>query len=134
MGIVLDADVVIRGERGTFDLAAWIGARPEETFAIAAITVAELWHGVERATGTRRKTREAYLQAIVSQLKKFSYTSDTALLHARIWAELESTGVTIGSYDLIVAATALEQNFAVATFNQKHFQAVAGLTVLVPAN
>ena len=28
--------------------------------------------------------------------------------HARLWAELESSGNMIGYYDLIVAATALE--------------------------
>ena len=51
MAINLDADVVIRGEEGAFDLKSWVKARPKDRFEIAAITVAELWHGVERATG-----------------------------------------------------------------------------------
>ncbi len=48
MAIMLDADVIIRGEKGEFDFAAWLGAQAEEPIEIAAITVAELWHGVER--------------------------------------------------------------------------------------
>ena len=52
MAIILDADVIIRGEKGTFDLKGWLASRPNELFEVAAITVAELWHGVE--TGYRR--------------------------------------------------------------------------------
>ena len=51
MAIILDADVIIRGEKGTFDLKGWVAARPDDEFEVAAITVAELWHGVERAKG-----------------------------------------------------------------------------------
>ena len=38
----------------------------------------------------------------------------------------------IGSYDLIVAATALERGSEVATFNKSHFEMVPGLTVIEP--
>lgn len=38
----------------------------------------------------------------------------------------------IGYYDLIVAATALEHDLAVATFNQRHFRVVPGLKVISP--
>jgi hypothetical protein len=44
MGIILDADVIIRGEKGTFDLKNWVASRPNDRFEVAAITVAELWH------------------------------------------------------------------------------------------
>jgi len=50
MAIILDADLVIRGEKGAFDLERWVSSRHHDQFEIAAITVAELWHGVERAT------------------------------------------------------------------------------------
>ena len=50
MAIILDTDVVIRGEKGTFDLHGWLTLHATEEIEIAAITVAELWHGVERAT------------------------------------------------------------------------------------
>jgi len=61
MAIILDADVVIRGEKGTFDLQNWVASRHNDRFEIAAITVAELWHGVERAIGTHKVTRQRYL-------------------------------------------------------------------------
>jgi tRNA(fMet)-specific endonuclease VapC len=132
MAIILDADVIIRGEQGTFDLQRWVAARPDEQFEVAAITVAELGHGVEWATGTHRTKRLQYLQTILASLPVIPYTEQTACDHARIWAELETSGKMIGYYDLIVAATALERGSEVATFNQRHFAQVKGLTVIEP--
>jgi tRNA(fMet)-specific endonuclease VapC len=105
MAIILDADVIIRGEKGTFDLSAWLLKQPNEDFEIAAITVAELWHGVERAVGDHRTRRESY-QLIFSKVPIVDYTPQIAREHARIWAELEMAGKRTGYYDLIVAATA----------------------------
>ena len=42
-------------------------------------------------------------------------SEQTAREHARIWAELEEAGKMIGSYGIIVAATALERGTEVAT-------------------
>ena len=132
MAIILDADVIIRGEKGTFDLKGWLAAQPTEEFEIAAITVAELWHGVERATGGQRLRRQKYLQAAIGALPVIAYTAETAYEHARIWAELSAGGKMIGYYDLIVAATTLERGGKVATFNKKHFSSVVGLKVIEP--
>lgn len=132
MAIILDADVIIRGERGTFDLHGWVVSRPNEQFEIAGITVAELWQGVERATGAQRTRRERYLRPILASMPIIPYTEQTAYEHSRIWAELESSGRMIGYYDLIVAATAIERGSKLATFNLRHFIQVKELTVIEP--
>ncbi len=132
MEIILDADVIIRGERGIFDLAAWATSRPNDRFAVAAITVAELWHGVERGTEPHKSQRRKYLEAIVAALPIIPYTEQTAYGHARLWAELQSAGKMIGAYDLIVAATALERGSHLATFNKRHFGKVKGLHAVEP--
>jgi len=132
MAIILDADVIIQGENGTFDLKKWVGSLPNEEFEVAAITVAELWHGVERATGKHKATREHYLRTVLALLPIVPYTEQTAYEHARIWAELEVSGKMIGFYDLIVGATALERGSAVATFNKRHFSHIKGLSVIEP--
>lgn len=132
MAIVLDADLIIGGEKGLFDLARWFDSRADDQFEIAAITVAELWHGVERASGVRKVRRRQYLEAVLSAVPIIPYTEQTAYEHARIWADLESRGKIIGSYDLIVAATALSRRSSVATFNTRHFDQVKDLTVIEP--
>lgn len=132
MAIILDADVIIRGEKGAFDFQGWAASRANDRFEVAAITVAELWHGVERAAGAHKTRRLRYLQTILDCLPIIPYTEQTAYEHARIWAELEASGKMIGYYDLLVAATALERGSDVATFNRRHFAQVKGLTVIEP--
>jgi tRNA(fMet)-specific endonuclease VapC len=130
--IILDADVIIRGERGAFDLATWAASRPHDRFAVAAITVAELWHGVERGTEPHKSKRRKYLDAIVAALPIIPYTEQTAYGHTRVWADLQSEGKVIGAYDLIAAATARERGSHLATFNKRHFAMVKGLHIVEP--
>jgi tRNA(fMet)-specific endonuclease VapC len=132
MSVVINTDVVIRGERGLFDLPSWLETQADNDPAIAAITVAELWHGIERATAAHRSRRVSYLETITEGLAILPYTEVTALEHARVWAELESSGKMIGYYDLIVAATALEHGSAVATFTKRHFQIIDRLNIIEP--
>ena len=132
MAIILDADVIIAGEKAVFDLTTWVASMPDEQFEIAAVTVAELWHGVERASRPHKIKRQQYLETIVSALPILAYTEQTAYEHARIWATLEASGKMIGFYDVIVAATALERGSSLATFNQRHFSQVKGLRLILP--
>jgi predicted nucleic acid-binding protein len=130
---MVDADVLIAGERGVFDLSRWLNAQPDEQFEIAAITVAELLHGVERASGPHRLRRQAYVEAILAGFRVIPYTGATAQFHARLWAALEVSGEMIGSHDLLVAAAAMERGSAVATFNVRHFGRVPGLALIMPS-
>ena len=132
MAVILDADVIIAGEQGKLDLRKWLASHPNEQFEIAAITVAELWHGVERATATHRSGRDEYLRRMLHAVPIIPYTELTAYEHARLWAELEAKGRRIGYYDLIVGATALERGSAVATFNRRHFGQIRGLKIVQP--
>jgi predicted nucleic acid-binding protein len=132
MAIILDTDVIIRGEKGIFDLRGWVASRTEDQFEVAAITIAELWHGVERASGTHRSRREQYLRAFLTAVPIIAYTEQTAYLHARIWADLLQRGKMIGYYDIVLAATALERGSTVATFNRRHFDSISGLRLIEP--
>jgi tRNA(fMet)-specific endonuclease VapC len=132
MAMILDADVIIRDEKGAFDLKTWLSSHPEDHYEIAAVTVAELWHGVERAVGPHRAKRQQYLQTFLAGFPIIPYTEEIAYEHARIWAELEASGKMVGYYDLIVAATAVQRGSAVVTFNKRHFSQVKGLTVIEP--
>ena len=40
-----DADIIIRGKKGSFDLRARVTTRSDDQFEMPAITIAELWHG-----------------------------------------------------------------------------------------
>ena len=130
MAIILDTDVIIRGEKGTIDLRGWLVLHAAEEIEIAAITVAELWHGVERADAARRPRRQAYLETVSTLLPIIPYTEEIAREHARIWAEVEAAGRMSGYYDLIIAATARHRGSQLATFNRRHFEHIQGLTLV----
>ena len=132
MAILIDADLIIQAERGLFDLDGWLISQPHEEFRLAAITVAELWHGAERATGARRTKRQLFLQRTFSAFEFVPYTEETGFEYARLWAELESSGQMIGIHDLILAATALQTGNSVATFNKRYFAVVKGLHIIEP--
>jgi tRNA(fMet)-specific endonuclease VapC len=132
MAILIDADVLLHAERGHFDLEAWLRRYPHQEFKLASITVAELWRGVERAPGAHRAKRRQFLEHLLEVFELIPYTRETAIEHARLWAELESMSHLIGAYDMILAATALQNGGTLATFTRRHFGAIKGLNLLKP--
>ncbi len=132
MAILIDSDVIIQAERGLFDLDAWLVSLPHEEFKLAAITVAELWHGVEQATGAHRARRRMFLERVLPIFDCVPYGEEAAFEHARLLAKLESSGRTINPHDLILAAIAIQSGSAIATFNVRDFPAVRGLKVVGP--
>ena len=95
-------------------------------FEVTAVTVAELWHGVERAVGAHRADASSISEPFWLNSPSFLTRKKTAYEHARIWAELEASGKMIGYYDLIVAATALQRGSAVVSLQQTAFFAGEG--------
>jgi tRNA(fMet)-specific endonuclease VapC len=129
--MVLDSSILIADERGKFALNAFMDDHRNEMFQIAAITVAELWHGVERATPHRRKVlREDYVRQWMDRMRVLPYDIDVAHRHAIVWAELESRGCVIGEYDLLIAATVLHHGHSLATLNAREFQRVFGVRLI----
>ena len=109
MAILIYADVLIEAERRTINFDGWIASQRGADFKLAAITVSELQHGIERAAGLHRLKRERFFKTIFPAFEILPFTFDTALVHARLWATLESTGQMIGPHDLI-ALSGREQN------------------------
>ena len=125
-------DVILGGEKGLFNLQNWLESRADDQFEVAAITIAELWHGVERASAAHRSSRQAYLESLITVLPIIRYTEHTAYVHARLWAGLETSGKNIGPYGPIVAATALQRGSTLATFKQTPLLRVKGLQLIEP--
>jgi tRNA(fMet)-specific endonuclease VapC len=133
VGTLIDSGVFVAAERGVLDLAAWLTANAEESFAISAITASELLHGVHRApAGRRREVRRAFVESILDVYPIRPFDAGVAAIHAELWAEMASKGSSIGAHDLIIAATALAYDCSVLTLNQKHFKRVPRLRVVVP--
>ncbi len=101
-----------------------------EEVAVAAITAAELLHGVHRATEEHRGRRAAFVEAVLAAFPVLAFDLLVARVHARLWAGLAASGTEVGAHDRLVAATAMSAGWKVATANLRHFDRVPGLDVL----
>jgi tRNA(fMet)-specific endonuclease VapC len=100
---------------------------------LSVVTIVELAHGIQRAvTEERGLRRQGFVDELIRDVPVHPVTIKTAMLAGRIEGEQAARGVTIAFQDLLIAATALQLGYGVATGSVRHFQAAPGLTV-VPA-
>lgn len=126
--LILDTDVLIGAERGRLALESVIGA--DDDTAIAAVTAAELLHGVELADDTRRAARRSLVDGVLAVVPVIDYTIAVARPHARLMADTRRRGVQRGAHDLIIAATAVATDRTLLTFD-RGFTDIPELTVRV---
>jgi predicted nucleic acid-binding protein len=101
--------------------------------AISAVTVAELVHGVYRAnTPERQQRRRVFIDDLKCHVPVHPVTDETGEIIGRISGEQAAKGITIPFDDLAIGASAIEQGYAVATRNARHFQLIPGLVVVQP--
>jgi predicted nucleic acid-binding protein len=135
MGLILDTDQLIPVEkRGmtALEAPATLGAmQADEEFAISVITIAELRHGAERAvTASQRLRRESFLKELMLAAFVQPVTAAIALRVGTLDAQLEMQGQKLALPDLIIACTALEMGFGVATKNTAHFGRIPELRLV----
>ncbi len=134
MAELVDTTILIRIEQRGEDISLLERAAPGEVSAVATITISELLTGAYRAdTAARRRRREEFAEVIARTHTVIPFDYESALVHARIWAELTAAGRSIGSHDLILAAVALTHGHAVLTDNVREFERVPRLSVRQPA-
>ncbi|HTF32248.1 MAG TPA: PIN domain-containing protein [Myxococcota bacterium] len=130
MASLIDSSVLVDIERGRTDLGVLLEKRGDRGIAMAAITAAELLHGVHRLRISKRKTRaEAVVEVLLSSMPVIPFDLVCARAHARLGAELARREVTVGTHDLMIGATALARGFSVLTRDQRSFPRIPGLEV-----
>ncbi len=103
----------------------------EVEIAISAVTLAELVHGVARAnTLDIRRRRRSFIDELKKHVPVHPVTDSTAEIAGQLSGEQATKGVTLPADDLLIGASALEQGYAVATLNTRHFEMIPGLQVL----
>lgn len=124
MNVYIDADVIVRWEKGEFAFAEWLEDRPAGDIAMFPPTVwQQLLYGAfawEPARAQKRMRSLAALRMVVS-----SFTRRHAARAAQIAADLRHE--SIGFADCQIAACAIEDNAELLTFNLAHFRRVPEL-------
>jgi tRNA(fMet)-specific endonuclease VapC len=125
--VILDTSVLVAAERGRASLDAAI--QDDDDVAIAAITVAELWVGVELADARRRPRRTTFVEQVISSIPVEEYDLHVARMHAELLAGARRAGEPRGAHDLIIAATAISRGRVLITTDSAGFEQIPGLKV-----
>lgn len=93
---------------------------PPAALCISAVTQSELLYGVARKRGANQ------LALVVSEFLRWvdvmDWTAKVAAVHASLRADLEGQGITLGAFDLMIAALDM-----VLVSNDRAFERVPGL-------
>ncbi len=131
MGIVIDSSLLIAAEKQRLAITDFFSAHSGEKFYLAAVSAAELLHGVERANPASRKAaRSAIVEHFLQALEVIDYDLAVARTHATLWAGLAKAGSIIGPYDMLIAASALTHGHKLATLNESEFKHVSKLKLV----
>jgi predicted nucleic acid-binding protein len=126
MGIAVDTNVFTICER-----KRWTGIQiathiadlyPNEGVVIPCIAAAEMIHGIYRATTpAERNRRESFVELLLSAYPVVPFTVTTARIAGRIRGEQAQLGNTLPLGDSLIAAMAIELDYAILTHNVKDF-------------
>lgn len=112
--LILDTNALIQLDRR--GESAWSIA-PSDDLAIAAITLAELRHGILAADATRRTAREQFVEDVEETIEVLPYTRSTAAEHAALLDHVRRAGRPRGAHDLIIAAHAKQTGRGVVSLD-----------------
>jgi len=110
-----------RGEAGP--AVRFLEAHEDVSFAITFTIAGELAAG--RSLGLDRENWERFIQPF----RVYDYSADVAWAFGHSFRQLQRDGLMIGANDLWIAATALANDVAVVTRNDREFSRVEGLNV-----
>ena len=128
MGYLLDTCVIsdfVKGEQNTLKLLK--STAPTDIF-ISSLTVMEVKYGL--AINPQRALKiQSLIEALLGSMTILPFGVEEAELAAQIRSILKIAGTPIGSYDVLIAATALTHNHIVVTSNVREFQRVPSLQI-----
>jgi tRNA(fMet)-specific endonuclease VapC len=130
MAALIDTSVLIDVERGRLSLGDLAARHGEEEVGISVVTAAELLHGVHLVAGAKASRAEAFVEGLLGMLPVLPFDLAEARAYARLSAELQTKGTPVGAHDLLIAATALANDFRVITRDLRSFSRIRGLDVL----
>jgi len=116
-------------------VVAWIDQLDPGTIYLSVITIGEIRKGIEKLRASKRKdTIKDWLDTdllIRFQGRIVEISVETMLLWAVLVARLEREGKPMGAIDSLIAASALQGQYVLATRNEDDFQNT-GVTVINP--
>lgn len=128
MDVLFDSDALIEvlRRREPFYTYAQTVLADSSTLFVSAVSHYELLRGVEIAHARGQQRR---LRLLESQLRVLPIDQPVTERAAHLYVNLRAQGLLLPDADLLIAATALVHQLALATSNQRHFSRIPSLTL-----
>jgi len=98
----------------------------DDTVALSAISVHELWYGVARSERPGENVK-GLRDFLATGYPVLSFDIEDAEVAGNARGALADSGKPIGPYDILIAAQAIRRNATLITSNEKEFARVPGL-------
>jgi len=127
MRFLLDTNTCIGAMRHDVRIVARMRALMPGDCAISTITSYELFTGVAKCVNPVQERIK--VEGLLHTIVELAFDVASAREAARVRAYLESLGVVIGPYDLLIAGHALATGLTLVTHNTFEFSRVPGLAL-----
>jgi len=123
---LLDTNVLSDFARGERTVTARLRQEAPLQLAVSVITELEVEYGLARNPDLAPRVREA-MRTLLNTISVLPFEHEDARVAAQLCASLNSKGMPIGAYDLLMAACALRRGLKIVTHNAREFIRVGGL-------
>ncbi|MBD2138928.1 type II toxin-antitoxin system VapC family toxin [Anabaena sp. FACHB-1237] len=125
---VLDTNTLIYYFKGQGKIAANFAKIPNQEILIPTIVLFELQLGIAKSNSPAKRTQQ--LQQLLNRINLVDFDRDAAFTAAKIRADLEQKGTSIGPMDVLIAGIAVTLQATLVTHNVNEFSRVSGLTIV----
>lgn len=115
----------VKGEAGTL---AKVKTHKPSQFVISSVTRLEIQYGLFKNPEKAAKI-DRILNDFLCLIATLPFDETDASFAARVRHQLYSAGTPIGSYDILIAGTALRHNLILVSANTKEFERVENLAL-----
>lgn len=133
MGFLIDTDIGVAVERGTLAPADIHAVTGPEAIFLSPVNVAELSMGIELVEDETTRRKALATMRRLRRKPQLRMDSRTGEVFGRLAAELrkQGRGEAFRVMDLWLAAQAVQREFKLLTFNEKHFKDIPELKLVV---
>jgi predicted nucleic acid-binding protein len=126
---LLDSDFVInllKKDTEAQIILAQLVQKTDTPFSISVISLAEIKEGLLAIQSQKRLTQ---FQTLLEAMYVVPFRAKTAVTFAEIRLHLRKKGQLLDNMDLLIAATCIEHDLTLVTFNTKHFTRIPKLKI-----
>lgn len=124
---LIDTNIIIYRLKNLGNVNANFLKNKDKHMSLSGISYGELVFGAKKSKAVEKNMET--VNAIKSIFPLLEITSEIMNIFGEIKAYTQKIGKTIDDMDLLIAATAITNNFTLVTHNMKHFENIPNLKV-----